>query len=97
MKKILFLIFSFCLFTSVAYAVEDLAPNSKSAMLIEQSTGKVLFEKNPHEKLAPASMTKVMSMLLIMEAIDSGKINMTDKVTITENLPSTENIWKNKV
>lgn len=88
MKKILFIIFSFFLFTIVAYAAEDLAPNAKSTILIEQSTGKVLFEKNANEKLAPASMTKVMSMLLIMEAIDSGKINMTDKVTITENAAS---------
>lgn len=88
MKKILFLIISFCLFTSGVNATEDLAPNSKSAILIEQSTGEILFEKNSNEKLAPASMTKVMSMLLIMEAIDSGKINMTDKVTITENAAS---------
>lgn len=88
MKKILFLIISFCLFTSVVSAAEDLAPNSKSAILLEQSTGEVLFEKNANEKLAPASMTKVMSMLLIMEAVDSGKINLTDKVTITENAAS---------
>jgi len=88
MKKILFSIISFFLFITFANALEDLAPNSKSAILIEQSTGKVLFEKNQNEKLAPASMTKVMSMLLIMEAIDSGKINMTDKVTISENASS---------
>lgn len=88
MKKILFFIISFCLFMNVANAVEDLAPNSKSAILLEQSTGKILFEKNANEKLAPASMTKVMSMLLIMEAIDSGKLNLTDKVTITENASS---------
>lgn len=88
MKKLLFLVFTFFLFISGVNAAEDLAPNSKSAILIEQSTGKVLFEKNANEKLAPASMTKVMSMLLIMEAIDSGKINMNDKVTITENAAS---------
>lgn len=88
MKKILFLIISFCVvFTNVS-ADEDLAPNSKSAILLEQSTEKILFEKNSNEKLAPASMTKVMSMLLIMEAIDSGKINFTDKVTISENAAS---------
>ncbi len=88
MKKVMFFILFFFLFATNINAVEDLAPNSKSAILIEQSTGKVLFEKNPHEKLAPASMTKVMSMLLIMEAIDSGKINIADKVTITENASS---------
>ena len=47
---------------------------SESAILIEQTTGKVLYEKNSHEKLRPASVTKVMSILLIMEAIDSGNI-----------------------
>ena len=88
MKKILFLVFTFFLFTNGVKADEDFAPNSKSAILIEQTTGKVLYEKNANEKLAPASMTKVMSMLLIMEAVDSGKINMTDKVTITENAAS---------
>lgn len=88
MKKIIILIFSLLLFIGQINAQEDLAPNSKSAILIEQTTGKVLFEKNVNEKLAPASMTKVMSMLLIMEAIDSEKINMTDKVTISENASS---------
>jgi len=88
MKKMLFLIITFCLFIGGVNATEDLAPNSKSAILIEQSTGKVLFEKNSNEKLSPASMTKVMSMLLIMEAIDSGKLNLTDKVTISETAAS---------
>lgn len=88
MKKILIVLFSFFLFNVTVAAAEDLTPNSKSAILLEQTTGKILFEKNAHEKLAPASMTKVMSMLLIMEAIDSGKINMTDQVTISENAAS---------
>lgn len=88
MKKILIFLFSFFLFNVAVAAAEDLTPNSKSAILLEQTTGKILFEKNAHEKLAPASMTKVMSMLLIMEAIDSGKINMTDQVTISENAAS---------
>ena len=50
MKKILFLLLTFCLFTYGVNAAEDLAPNSKSAILIEQSTGKILFEKNSKEK-----------------------------------------------
>ena len=58
--------------------------NAKSALLMEVSTGTVLYEKNCHERLAPASVTKVMTMLLIMEAIDSGKIAMTDLVTASE-------------
>lgn len=59
--------------------------DAKSALLMEPITGKVIFEKNSHEKLSPASVTKIMVMLIAMEAIDSGKIKMTDKVTISEN------------
>ena len=56
----------------------------KSALLMDVATGTVLYEKNAHEKLAPASVTKVMTMLLIMEAIDSGKIGWDDTVTTSE-------------
>jgi D-alanyl-D-alanine carboxypeptidase (penicillin-binding protein 5/6) len=58
---------------------------AKSALLIEPTTGKIIYEKNSHEKFAPASVTKIMTMLLTMEAIDSGKIKLSDKVTISEN------------
>lgn len=58
---------------------------SGAAILIEQNSGKVLYNHNMHEKLRPASVTKVMTILLIMEAIDSGKINYTDKVPCSEN------------
>ena len=56
----------------------------KSAVLMDVATGTVLFESNSHEALAPASVTKVMTMLLIMEAIDSGKISWDDTVTASE-------------
>ncbi len=56
----------------------------KSALLMDMATGTVLYEQNAHEKLAPASVTKVMTMLLIMEAIDSGKIGWDDTVTASE-------------
>ena len=56
----------------------------KSALLMEVSTGRVLFEHNSHEPLAPASVTKVMTMLLIMEALESGKISWDDSVTTSE-------------
>ena len=56
----------------------------KSALLMDVSTGSILYESNAHERLAPASVTKVMTMLLIMEAVDSGKIAMTDTVTASE-------------
>ena len=57
---------------------------SGGAILIEQKTGKVLYEHNPHEQLRPASVTKVMSILLIMEALDSGQISLEDKVPCSE-------------
>ncbi len=62
----------------------DLDVAGKSAALMDVATGTVLYEKNSHEPLAPASVTKVMTMLLIMEAIDSGKIGWDDTVTASE-------------
>ena len=61
-----------------------LAEAGKSAVLMDVTTGTVLYEHNSHEALAPASVTKVMTMLLIMEAVDSGKIALTDTVTASE-------------
>lgn len=55
--------------------------NAKACVLMDASTGEVLFSKNEHEKLYPASVTKIMPILLVMEAIDSGKIALEDKVT----------------
>ena len=66
-----------------AEAVE-LEVAGKSAVLMDAATGTVLYEKNAHEPLAPASVTKVMTLLLIMEAIDSGKIRWEDMVTASE-------------
>lgn len=69
---------------SVKAEAAELAVGGKSALLMDVATGTVLFESNAHEKLAPASVTKVMTMLLIMEAIDSGKIGWDDTVTASE-------------
>ena len=88
MKKIFVLLITFFSLFGCVSAEEDFAPNSKSAILIEASTGKVLFEKNSDEQLKPASMTKIMSMLLIMEAIDSGKLSLEDSVMISKNASS---------
>ena len=93
MKKILVILFLF-VFSLVNLSVvkaEDelkLAENAKSAILIEASTGKILFEKNADEKLHPASMTKMMSMLLIVEAIEDGVISWDQEVTVSENASS---------
>lgn len=62
--------------------------SSKSAILMDVGSGQILYEKNAHEKLPPASVTKVMTMLLICEALDSGKIKLDDKVQISENASS---------
>lgn len=62
----------------------NLQLESESGILIEQHSGQILFEHNSHEKLRPASVTKVMSILLIMEAIDSGSLSYTDKIPCTE-------------
>ena len=61
---------------------------AKAAVLMEASTGKVLYEKEAHQKLAPASITKVMTLLLIVEAIDKGKISMKDVVTTSQHAAS---------
>ena len=66
----------------------DLGLNAKSAILMEESTGNILYESNPDERVPIASVTKVMTMLLIMEAVDSGKITLDDMVTVSENAMS---------
>ena len=66
----------------------SLSLESGSAILIEQTTGQVLYSHNAHEQLRPASVTKVMSILLIMEALDSNKISLTDSVPCSENAAS---------
>ena len=68
----------------VSAGAVELEVAGKSAVLMDAATGTVLYEKNAHEKLAPASVTKVMTLLLIMEAIDSGKIRWEDMVTASE-------------
>ena len=85
MKKIVFvflLIFSLSIVN--VSANEDIVPNAKSAILIEASSGKILYEKNKDDKYAPASMTKMMSLLLIMENIDNGNLRMDEVVRVSK-------------
>lgn len=91
MKKLCCLvltIFIFCFGINVKAEDLNLAQNAKSAILMEASTGEIIFEKNSHEKLHPASMTKMMSMLLILENIEKGVINWDDIVTVSSNASS---------
>ncbi len=82
--SILLIICLFCTLLPPSARAADLQVAGKSALLMDIATGTVLYEQNAHEKLAPASVTKVMTMLLIMEAIDSGKIGWNDTVTVSE-------------
>lgn len=91
MKKLCCLvltIFIFCFGINVKAEDLNLAQNAKSAILMEAGTGEIIFEKNSHEKLHPASMTKMMSMLLILENIEKGVINWDDIVTVSSNASS---------
>lgn len=66
----------------------SLTLDAKSCILMEQSTGEILYAKNEHERLYPASVTKIMTILLVMEALDSGKLSLTDVVTASTNASS---------
>ena len=69
---------------SLTAAAEEMKLPAKGAVLMDAATGTVLYEQNAHEKLHPASVTKVMTMLLVMEALDQGKITLTDTVTASQ-------------
>ena len=92
MKKICFFIICFIMFIPFVKAetmnnekVSDgIINDGKSAILIEASSGKILYEKNSHERFAPASMTKIMSMILIMEEIEKGKLKWDEVLTVSE-------------
>lgn len=92
MKKVIcfFICVCFMMHSVVVFAEgnTDLGLNAKSAILMEEATGNILYESNPDERLSIASVTKVMTMLLIMEAVDSGKISLDDMVTVSENAMS---------
>ena len=88
MKK-LFLCLILILFLMNIKAEEiDLAKNAKSAILVETTTGKIIYEKNKDEKRSPASMTKMMTLLLTMESLENGNIKLNDEVVISKNASS---------
>ena len=88
MKKLL--LFLSILFIPLICKAEDinLANNAAAGILMEASTGKILYDKDSNLKLAPASMTKIMTMLLIMEAVEDGKINLNDMILVSSNAAS---------
>ena len=81
----LFISFFICL--NFVFA-DELSLKAKSAILIEESTGKVIYENNADEQLNPASMTKIMSLILIMDAIENNKISLTDNVVVSKDASS---------
>lgn len=86
-KKVISVFLALSLLSCCVFAVEPVPEdtialdNVKAAVLLEKTTGNVIYEKNAHERLAPASVTKVMTMLLVVEAIDTGKLSLDDLVT----------------
>lgn len=86
LKKIIILLL--ILIIPVTVKAEELDLTAKSSILIEASTGEILSEKNSDEKLAPASMTKIMTMLLIMESLEKNEYSLEDKVNISTNAAS---------
>ena len=89
LKKICLFLFIWLIPFSLVKGEElNLAENAKSAILIEASTGEVLYSKNPDQKLAPASMTKIMSLILIMENIENGRLKWNDIVVVSKNAAS---------
>lgn len=89
MKKVLFIIFMFLLSLSTVKAENlNLAENAKSSILIEATTGEIIHENNSNERYAPASMTKIMSLIIIMEEIESGALKLDEKIRISQNAAS---------
>lgn len=86
MKKIItiFLI-AILLIPNFVYAEDELATNARSAVLMEVSTGSILFEKNKDEQVAVASLTKMMAQILILEAIESGNLTWEEEVKTSSN------------
>ena len=97
MKRIFTVLLLVCMIVSAVPATaasavtSDTPPfnvDAKSAVLMEATTGAILFEQNEKEALPPASVTKIMTLLLVMEAIDAGRIGLDDKVRISKNAAS---------
>ena len=86
MKK--FILILLCFIPFFVRAEVTLATNARAALLLEASTGEIIFSKNPHEKLEPASLTKMMSMLLIVEAIDKSVLSWNQVVTVSAHASS---------
>lgn len=94
MKKVICicLVLVFIFGSSTAYAAPlkdgDIAISAASAVLMEKATGELLYSKNAHDRLSPASITKIMTLLLIMEELEAGRLNVDDIVTASKRAAS---------
>ena len=92
LEKVLFSLLTGFIFTCFVHtqqvSAEDLVTDGKAAILIEAETGEIMYEKNSHEQLAPASMTKMMSMYLILESINKGALQWDEVIRVSENAAS---------
>lgn len=87
-KRLMSIILLLCIILSMplgVYGAEDLKINAKSALLLDFNTGEIIYKLNENDRLAPASITKIMTLLLAMEAVDSGKIGLKDQVVISSH------------
>jgi len=87
-KRIISIILLFIIWLTIpsnAFANDELNIQAKSALLMDYHTGEIIYEKNSHEKVPPASISKIMTLLLGMEALEAGKINLSDKVRISSH------------
>ena len=86
MKKVIsFILIFLMLFPTFVYAEDELTPNASSSVLMEVSTGTILFEKNKDDRVAVASLTKMMSQILILEAVESGNLTWEEEVKASSN------------
>jgi len=89
MKKIFIIILIITIFLpKIVLGEDNLLKNAKSGILIDVDSGTIIYEKNIHDRLSVASMTKMMGMILIMEALEEGKINLDEKVRVSKNASS---------
>ena len=82
---ITFLCLSLIFLNTKVVKADTLLPNAKSGLLMEVSTGTIIYEKNIHEKVSVASMTKMMGMILVMEALEDGNIRLDEKIKTSKN------------
>ena len=86
--RIVIMVMLIMLLPATALAADDLSLECKSALLMDGNSGEILYEQNSDEKCYPASVTKLMTLTLILEAVDAGTISLDDLVSVSEEAAS---------